>query len=280
MLPPLPAQSDLADHCREAAHRERLQPWTVEKDLFLTRLIWALAGVHGERLLLKGGTCLSKCDLGYHRMSEDVDLVIPGQPQADRGSNYRRMNVVARSLGRLESSVGTRLLSFDGERHERGAHALWELRYPSAFLPERSSVIVVEAAIRPALLPPRRASLRQILSADAVAGYEAAYCWALDASEVRAEKVRAAFTREEREIRDFYDLGLLARSGADMASRGFCRLVDRKLAEVDARPLSRQPPTFGLTARQRTEVNAGRRSLQSVVRVDEPEFDLDAVLRH
>jgi hypothetical protein len=80
MLLMLPELDALADLCRETADKERLQPWSVEKDFFLTRLIWTLAEIHGDRLLLKGGTCLSKCDLGYHRMSEDVDLVIPGQP--------------------------------------------------------------------------------------------------------------------------------------------------------------------------------------------------------
>jgi hypothetical protein len=87
-------------------------------------------------------------------MSEDVDLVVPGEACPDRWSNYRRMNTVARSLGQFDSSVGTRLMTFDGERSERGAHAIWELRYPSMFLPERSSVIVLEASIRPVLRPP------------------------------------------------------------------------------------------------------------------------------
>jgi hypothetical protein len=33
--------------------------------------------------LLKGGTLLSKVDLGFRRMSEDVDLVFPGAVRAD-----------------------------------------------------------------------------------------------------------------------------------------------------------------------------------------------------
>ena len=34
-----------------------------------------LAEHFGERLLLKGGTLLSKVDLGFYRMSEDVDMI-------------------------------------------------------------------------------------------------------------------------------------------------------------------------------------------------------------
>lgn len=53
--------------------------------LFLTRLIWALAQAFGNKLLLKGGTLLSKVDLGFHRMSEDVDMVMPLVGRANDG---------------------------------------------------------------------------------------------------------------------------------------------------------------------------------------------------
>ena len=61
---PLPDRRDFADACRGVAEREGVQPWAVEKDPYLTKLLWALAEARGARLLLKGGTFLSKCDLG------------------------------------------------------------------------------------------------------------------------------------------------------------------------------------------------------------------------
>lgn len=73
-LPPLPDPELLGDLCRETGTVERVAPSTVEKDLYLTRLIWALADSFAQRLLLKGGTLLSKVDLGYHRMSEEPPL--------------------------------------------------------------------------------------------------------------------------------------------------------------------------------------------------------------
>jgi hypothetical protein len=48
--------------CSEAAEAEQVQPFTVEKDFYLTRLIWALAQTRGGRLLLYGGALLSKVD--------------------------------------------------------------------------------------------------------------------------------------------------------------------------------------------------------------------------
>jgi len=79
-LPPLPDRALLADLCRETAARERLQPQVIEKDFYLTRLLWALGEALGEQALLKGGTLLSKVDLGFRRMSEDADLVVPRLP--------------------------------------------------------------------------------------------------------------------------------------------------------------------------------------------------------
>src|SRR5688500_14258373 len=94
-LPRLPDPELLADLCREAAACEGILPFAIEKDFYLTRLIWTLAQLCGDRLLLKGGTLLSKVDLGYRRMSEDVDLVIPwAGSRRHRGINASETNRV------------------------------------------------------------------------------------------------------------------------------------------------------------------------------------------
>jgi predicted nucleotidyltransferase component of viral defense system len=119
--------------------------------------------------------------------------------------------------------------------------------------------------------------LRQLL-ADPLAGdVRAAKCFALDAAEARAEKVRAAFTREA--VRDFYDLDRLNESGADLSSSSFIKLVDEKLAELRAVPMAKQGKSFGLTEKRRRQVNAGlARDLPAVLRTDAREFDLDGML--
>jgi hypothetical protein len=131
--------------------------------------------------------------------------------------------------------------------------------------------------MRPALRPSRRVHLSQLL-ADPLAGdYRPAFVFALDASEARAEKVRAAFTREA--IRDFYDLEQLALASADFTSDDFLALVDAKLAELNQPPLRQQAPSFGLTAHRRQDLDTSwRRDLAAVVRIGEPSFDLEATL--
>lgn len=274
-LPRLPNRGLIADLCLEAAATEGMQPFAVEKDFYLTRLIWALAQEFGDRLLLKGGTLLSKVDLGYRRMSEDVDLVIPwAGSRTHRGINAGETNRVRDALRALAPIVGLRFERFDGYPSEKHAQVIWELPYESSFGPQS---IDVEVALRPLARSPRRAPLGQLLHDPLAGDYSEAYCWALDANEARAEKVRAACTREE--IRDYYDLDQLLRVGKDFTSETFRELVDQKLAELRAPLLSDRPRAFGMTAARRRQLDAqARKGLQAVVRAAEEPFDLDALL--
>ena len=273
-LPRLPEPALLAERCQEAAARERVAAYLIEKDFYLTRLLWALGQHFGDGLLLKGGTLLSKVDLGFLRMSEDADLVLPGEAAPRKVPNVKRMHGVRDGLKIVAPAVGVTVPFPGGEMFERGAHCVWQLDYPSAF---GKQGLKLEVTIRPVLLPPRKVKLGQLLDDPLLGDWKNASCFALDASEARAEKVRAAFTREA--IRDFYDLDRLRESGADLSSKKFVSLVDKKLAELQAPALRQQAKSFGLVGQRRVAVEAGlRRELASVLRFGAPAFDLDAMV--
>ncbi len=273
-LPPLPDRSLLADLCREAAAVERVQPQLIEKDFYLTRLLWALGQHFGAALLLKGGTLLGKVDLGFLRMSEDADLVLPGTPSRRSSQNVGRMRRVTDAIAEIAGTVGVTARFPAGQLHHQASHGVWELDYPSEFGPQR---IMLEVTVRPVLRPAREVRLRQLL-ADPLAGdARDATCFALDAREAHAEKVRAAFTRDA--VRDFYDLDRLLDAGADLSSPEFIALADAKLAELNAVPMARQGRSFALDANRRRTVEAGLASdLPAVLRADAPAFNLDAML--
>jgi predicted nucleotidyltransferase component of viral defense system len=275
LLPPLPDLALLADLCREAAAKTGIQPQLIEKDFHLTRLLGMLGQLLGPGALLKGGTLLSKVDLGFFRMSEDADLVVPGEASRIGRANATLLTPFRLALLSLEETLGARILLPGGERFEHNAHVVWELGYASEF---GRQVIKVEATIRPVLRPPRAVALGQLLQ-DPLAGDAAgASCFALEADEARAEKVRAACTREA--IRDFYDLDRLLESGADLSSPGFLQLVDAKLLEIGALPLARQGRSFGLTRERRSKLErAVEADLPGVLRQGAPGFDLEAMLR-
>ncbi len=272
-LPALPDGELLADLCREAANRERLQPHVVEKDFYLTRLLWALGQTLGDQVLLKGGALLSKVDLGFKRMSEDVDLVTPRAPTNKR-ANVVALNKVRDVLRAIVDEVGLRLPFPDGAHSEQGDHRQWDLPYESAFGPQ---AIKMEVSLRPTIRPARRVSLSQLLVDPLVGSYASAFCYALDADEARAEKVRATFTRDA--VRDLYDLEQLARAGTDLSSPEFVRLVDAKLAELGAPPLREQARSFGAGAGPRRKAldTSLVRELQAVLRIDEQLPDLEKI---
>ena len=274
-LPPLPARDLLAERCKEVAEREKVQPFLVEKDFYLTRLLWALGQALADEVLLKGGTLLSKVDLGFLRMSEDADLVIPGEAVRRKRDNAVRMNVVRDALRAHAEQIGIRVPHADGERSERDAHSQWSLPYESEF---GRQALLLEVSIRPVRRAPRRVLLRQFLEDEAIGEYADASCWALDGTEARAEKVRAALTREA--IRDFYDLEQLASRGFDLCSADFVGLVDSKLAELQAPPLAGQPRDLGLTGERRRKLDESlERELPAVLRLNAPPFDLNAAVR-
>ena len=267
-LPPPIDRIELADRSVTVAEREQVQPTLVEKDYYLTRLLWALGQMLGGELLLKGGTLLSKVDLGFFRMSEDADLVMPRAPSRNRGLNMKRLNIVRDALTELESLVGVKRRFPSGDDFDRGAHRRWELDYASEFGPQ---TIVLEVSLRPSLRPPREVRLAQLLEdSDAV-------CWALDEDEARAEKMRAACTREA--IRDYYDLDRLLDAGKDFGSTDFLNLVDTKLAELKAPPVREHARVFNLDDRRVKLLRERHKTdLPAVLRADAPAFDLDTML--
>ncbi len=137
-------------------------------------------------------------------LSEDADLVLPGPASRQRLPNVRRMHRVRDVLSEISPVVGVSARFPAGELFDKATHCVWQLDYASEFGPQG---LRVEASSRPILRPRREVSLRQLL-ADPLAGdLSVAKCFALNAAEARAEKVRAAFTREA--VRDFYDLDRL-----------------------------------------------------------------------
>lgn len=281
-LPPLPSLRVIADVCEAVAAREQVDAIAVEKDFYLSRILWALGQALGDQVLLKGGTLLSKVDLGYFRMSEDIDLVLP--VDLDGSLSYGTVNIgrlgqVYAALTDVAAVVGVTLGHPDGvARYAHKGGRLWEARYVSTFT-DRDNLVQIETTIRRVLRPPRRVLLEQLANGALAIPRDSGrpWCFALDGDEARAEKVRAAFDRSA--IRDFYDLSRLRSHNADFTSASFLDLVDQKLAEVKRAPLARQPVRFGKSAAELEALERQiDRSLVAVVRFGEPRFDLGAML--
>jgi len=244
----------------------------IEKDYFCTVLLQCLAmAVSG--MVFKGGTCLAKVHAGFYRLSEDLDFVIPMPVDSTRVERSRRAadlkKVVARIRGQLpDFRVVTALAGANNSTQYIAA-----LGYTS-LLGRQEEIIRIEVSLREPLLEPAiqgeaRTLLLDPISASPQAPVLTLPCLSRD--EAMAEKLRAALSRREVAIRDFYDVDhAVRRLGLRPEAPGLVGLVRKKLAVAGNDPVD---VSAARLAALRAQLNS---QLKPVLRArDFEEFDLD-----
>jgi predicted nucleotidyltransferase component of viral defense system len=247
----------------------------VEKDYFCTIVLFHLAAVEG--LVFKGGTCLAKVYAGFYRLSEDLDLVIPTPIDATRGRRSARAAGVKEAI----AEISKRWPVLHVVEPLRGANAssqyLATLAYDSV-LAGAQEPIKIEVALReplscePIIGAATTVLLDPVTDLPLVAPVEFA-CIGLQ--EALAEKMRAALTRREVAIRDFFDLDHAVQVlGHDPASAKQLEMVRAKLAVPGNPPVDVSP---GRLAALRAQL---RSRLQPVLRQrDLASFDLERAIQ-
>ena len=179
----------------------------IEKDYFCTVLLQYLAPIDGA-LVFKGGTCLAKVHAGFHRLSEDLDFVIPTPVSASRAERSRRARSLRALLAGIDSQVPGVRLSRQLEGANNSTQYIAVLRYRS-LLGDVEDTIKFEVGLREPLLTPAVRGEAQTLLIDPVSGLGLVPALALPClsrKEAMAEKLRAALCRRDVAIRDFFDV--------------------------------------------------------------------------
>ncbi len=205
----------------------------IEKDYFCTVLLADFARHGGADLIFKGGTCLAKVHTGFYRLSEDLDFTIPIPIDASRGER-------SRAAGRIKQAVigvAQRLPGFSCTAALKGANDSAQysgaVTYRSVMSNEPQTILVDVSIREPALMPTAILSARTLLL-DPISGQSAVpelEVACINALEAMAEKFRAALSRRDVAIRDFYDLDYAAQnSSLELTNSSFVDMVRRKLA--------------------------------------------------
>ena len=216
----------------------------VEKDYFCSVLLQYLAA-SCPGLVFKGGTCLAKVHMEFHRMSEDLDFTIPVLAGSARSMRSRLAEELKQAMAGLERRLpGLRTVSaLRGANNSTQYNA--SVAY-TALVGQQEETIKIEAGLRePLLLPAIRGEARTLLLGPAsdrplVPSLTLA---CLSHDEAMAEKLRAALSRRDPAIRDFYDIDhAVHRRGYHVGDPDFLALVRRKLdlpgtLAVDPSPL-------------------------------------------
>lgn len=206
-------------------------PALIEKDYFCSVVLAYLSGA-SHTLVFKGGTCLTKVHTGFYRLSEDLDFTIPMAVDARRVDR-------SHAIGSMKE-VLTDLYHALPELHEEealtGANSSMQyigtLSYES-LLQHRRETIKIEISLRepllqPAVLQDAATILMNPLSQHALVPPVPFTCIAK--REAFAEKFRAAMTRREPAIRDYFDIDYAVGKGEiDPKDASWLKMVREKL---------------------------------------------------
>lgn len=251
-------------------------PRLIEKDYFCTLLLGYLPAADSS-LVFKGGTCLAKVHAGFYRLSEDLDFVIPTSHSASR---LARRSLAEGLKGAITQLPG-KMNAFRIVRQLTGANESTQyiavVRYTS-LINQQEETVKIEAGLREPLLTQVFAGKAQTILLNPVSGkpiMPAIPVPCISWSEAMAEKLRAALSRREVAIRDFYDIDYAVRKKGFLPLEiAMTELVRQKLSVPGNEPVDPSPERLA-TLRQQLD-----RDLKTVLREkDFREFDLERAFR-
>ena len=257
---------------RFTAQETTFPPRLIEKDYLCTVLLEYLAAT-GSGLVFKGGTCLSKVHANFYRLSEDLDFVIPMPTDSTRGSRSKQAVAIKKAVAELPRQLPffSVVQPLNGANNSTQYNAI--IGY-AQFASREPDTIKIEIGLREPLLldtlpGPARTILLDPNSGTQMIPPLAVTC--ISRMEAFAEKFRAALSRREVAVRDFFDIDYaIRRLGLSPENAELIELVRRKLAVPGNNPVDVSADRLAALRRQVEP------QLQPVLRADDfAEFDLE-----
>ena len=207
----------------------------IEKDYYCSLILHDFEPLFQQGIIFKGGTCLSKIHADFYRLSEDLDFLFSIETNSLRSKRRETIRLVKKHEEELSKRIKhiriEETLKVGGRNESR--HYVGKYSYGSG-VTGRHELIKVEISLREQILEPvEKCHARTILinpfrNEPAI---EPVPVNALSIREAYGEKFRAALTRREPEIRDFYDVDYAIRTGKLVTNdTKLLELVRNKLA--------------------------------------------------
>ena len=216
----------------DRSNTQDFDPFKFEKDFLLTLILIKFWEKYKD-LVFKGWTCLNKVYFPYFRLSEDLDFVL----NMEIGRNARKTILkeyeenFIKDLSILGITLREERTKFDEYRL-----AMFTFEYRS-IINQSLQTIKIDISLKGRLSLWAKPGKIQSIFIDSV--YEEPLfsqdhtISCIDLTESVAEKMRAALTRREPAIRDFFDIWYVRSfSDFDFESPEFRSLLRQKLAEV------------------------------------------------
>jgi predicted nucleotidyltransferase component of viral defense system len=221
------------------AAETRFLPRLIEKDYFCTLLLNHLA-VSGSALVFKGGTCLSKVHAELFRLSEDLDFAFPTSLTTSRSQRRVSSSGLKTAFNQLARDLKDFRVIEPLTGSNQSTQYIAILVYTS-LLSREQETIKIEISLREPLLTGVFTGEIQTLLLNPISNKPLAPGFplpCLSKSEALAEKLRAALSRREVAIRDFFDTDYATRKmGLQPLAMSFLDLVRQKLAMPGNAPI-------------------------------------------
>lgn len=229
------------------ARQTGVNPRLVEKDYFCSVVLEYLSTRDGA-LTFKGGTSLAKIHGSFYRLSEDLDFSISTAADSPRAQRSRR----AASLKAVVADIPKHIPGLEIIEPLRGANQSTQydavVGYES-LLDSHLEPIGIQVGLRePTLTTPRREPSKTLLISPlrGTPLVEPFPVPVLSYREAMAEKLRAALTRRDVAIRDYFDVDHAVRNGGLVVSdRALLDLLRRKLQVPGTAPVDVSPGRLG-----------------------------------
>lgn len=275
-------KSKLKDIVQYAAAKYRFRPVLIEKDFYLTLILKNIEKVFKNSCVFKGGTLLNKVYFNYHRLSEDLDFsYIDFKSCGTRSGRSAAMRPIKKAMKDFVEELGMAVKSDEeeGRGFNNSTQYVFNIVYNS-ILTNSGGNIKIEISLRapvyekPVLKDVSHYFLEPFTGRDMIPGNKVL---SLALEEAVAEKLRAAITRKEPAIRDFYDLNCIINSGFDFADKRFIEIFRKKIEDESYK--GDYKIDFGLTNAQKENLKVQiDTDLLPVLRLEES-FDLEPVMK-
>ncbi len=214
------------------AQRHNFRMEIVEKDYYLTLVLNNIESRLSDRLVFKGGTLLNKIYLHYNRLSEDLDFTYSNKEELiSRSRRSRVMAPIREKMPQFLESLELKSKKPEGQGFNNSTQYAFNISYPS-FISGKDESMKIEISLRQIPMDtPVHNSIKHFYQ-DPFTGKDlipANKILSLSFNEAVAEKLKAAITRRDLAIRDFYDLWYIAEANFDFHSKPFINIFKKKL---------------------------------------------------
>jgi predicted nucleotidyltransferase component of viral defense system len=204
----------------------------IEKDYFCSVLLSHIYKKLGALLVFKGGTCLAKVHAGFYRLSEDLDFMIPMPVESKRSERRRKVEPLKKMMEALPGILPTFHQVEQLKGSNESTQYIGVLGYQSLVFHQMETIKIEVGLREPLILPATKQKTRTILL-DPISNkpmVKLLNIACISKKEAYAEKFRAALTRREAAIRDFFDIDYAVRQlGLETHKPSLVRLIQAKL---------------------------------------------------